>query len=67
MFIDTWNTAFLLRMISRDCLSLQYAIVVQFTLLTEGVPGTHNIPGNIIGGIEDGMGNQVCLVISHDG
>jgi len=35
--------------------------------LTKGVPGTRNIPGNVIGGIEDSMGSKVYLVISHDG
>jgi len=33
----------------------------------EGVPGTHNIPAHIIDDIEDGMGNQVQEVISHNG
>jgi hypothetical protein len=37
------------------------------TRLTERVPGTHNIPGHIIGGIENSMGNQVHVMISHDG
>lgn len=34
--------------------------------LTERVAGTHDIPGHIIGGIENGMGDQVNLVISQD-
>jgi len=35
--------------------------------LTKRVSGTDDIPGNVIGSIEDCMGNQVSLVISQDG
>ena len=35
--------------------------------LTERVAGTYDIPAHIIGGIENGMGDQVKLVISQDG